>query len=231
MCAVCIAHKKKPNKINNNLAANLSYRWHRWAHSERQTQSTDITRLRVDIELYECFAIVLYFPFLRFASDNVYDSINFDGKFPKQSAVDEVPTKVPVPRLRRQNATDQQQSSETVGKPRRGQCSKSFIESMIPPPPPSPPVTSPPKDVDTDENDDENDVARFGAEAMEKLNKLYEMRNFLRSNSEMSADAANEVDEVVYRIREFKDFSRRSKRGSSKPMCSLVSVSVRHTRA
>lgn len=99
---------------------------------------------------------------------------------------------------------------------------------MIPPPPPSPPTAYPPKDVDNDNDDDdeEDDLAQFGAETMEKLNKLYELRNFLRSSNETEPDEMSDFDEVVYRIRDFKDFSRRSNRGSSKPMCSLVSVSI-----
>lgn len=129
-----------------------------------------------------------------------------------------------MPKLRRQNAMAQLPLTDAEEKPKRGKCSKSFVDGMIPPPPPSPPATSPPKDTDVDTDDD--DLAEFGAETMEKLNKLYEMRNYLRSSNKTEPDDLNDFDEVVYRIRNFKDFSRRSQRGSSKPMCSLVSVST-----
>lgn len=179
---------------------------------------------------------LLLFNFSIFASDALYESINFDRDLPTKSTtttttIDDPLAKVPVPKMRRQNAVAQNPSTESDEKQKRGKCSKSFVVGMIPPPPPSPSVTSLPKDANTDDDDDD-DLAEFSAETMQKLNKLYEMRNFLRSSSISGAEPneTNDFDEVVYRMRDFKDFSRRSKRGSSKPMCSLVSVSISNTQ-
>lgn len=158
------------------------------------------------------------------AGSPVYESINFDRDLPTRPTADKPPTRIPVPKLRRQNAVGQQQEpSEPDENQKRGKCSASFLDGMIPPPPPSPPTTNPPNDDDTDNDDD---LTRFGAATMEKLNKLYAMRNFLRSSNESDATEPSDFDEVTYRIRDFKDFSRRSQRGSSKPMCSLASVSI-----
>lgn len=170
----------------------------------------------------QLFSFIL-FAFVSDAVSALYESINFDRDFSRKPTTERPSTKTPVPKLRRQNALAQQQSSEPEEKQKRGKCSKSFLDGMIPPPPPSPPITFPPKDAD---NDDDDDIAHFGAETMEKLNKLYEIRNFLRRSNETEEDEVSDFDEVVYRIRDFKDFSRRSNRGSSKPMCSLVSVSI-----
>lgn len=167
-------------------------------------------------------------PFVSDAVSPLYESINFDRDFSTKPTTHRPSAKVPVPKLRRQNAVAQQKSTEPDEKPKRGKCTKSFLDGMIPPPPPSPPATYPPKDADNNDDDDD-DLAQFGTETMEKLNKLYELRNFLRSSNETDQNELSDCDDVVYRIRDFKDFSRRSNRGSSKPMCSLVSVSNIYT--
>lgn len=155
----------------------------------------------------------------------LYESINFDRDLiPTKPRIDQTTSNVPVPKLRRQNAVAQPLTASEE-KQNHGKCPKSFLDGIIPPPPPSPPPTSPPNAADTDDDDD---LAHVGTETMEKLNKLYEMRNFLRSSNE-TEDETNEFDEIVYRIRDFDDFSRRSKRGSSKPMCSLVSVRIENS--
>lgn len=81
---------------------------------------------------------------------------------------------------------------------------------------PPPPSSSPPHDI-------EDDQIQITNTTFEKLNQLYELRNYVRDS--IDADRTSDIDEVVYRMREFKDFSRRSKRGSSKVLCSLISVS------
>lgn len=81
---------------------------------------------------------------------------------------------------------------------------------------PPPPATSPPIcDSDTD-----TDSVQISTETFDKLSKLYEMSRFVRhSNIEL-----NDLDQVVYRYREMRDFSSRTKRGSSKTVWSLIPV-------
>lgn len=87
-----------------------------------------------------------------------------------------------------------------------------FLDDCIPPLP----ATSPPNgDSDTD-----TDSVQISTETFDKLNKLYEMSHFIRnSNIEL-----NDLDEVAYRYREMRDFSSRTKRGSSKTVWSLIPV-------
>lgn len=106
-----------------------------------------------------------------------------------------------------------QQAIDTDDKTNDERDINTFLRNCIPPPP----TTSPPK---YDDSDSDLDPIQISSETFEKLNKLYEMRHFIRSDSLES----NDLDEIVYRPREFKDYSLRTKRGSSKTLCSLVSV-------
>lgn len=87
-----------------------------------------------------------------------------------------------------------------------------FLDDCIP----SPPATSPPNcDSDTD-----TDSVQISMETFDKLNKLYEMSHFVRhSDIEL-----NDLNEVVYRYKELRDFSSRTRRGSSKTVWSLIPV-------
>lgn len=109
-----------------------------------------------------------------------------------------------------------------------------ILATAIPPPSPRSP---PPNDAGTDDSRRK----QLHGEMIARLNMLFDIqrqRN-IRNGSECSSgenysDAVefntndiNEVeedDDIILRTRPFKDFSRRSKRGSSKAMCSLISV-------
>lgn len=66
---------------------------------------------------------------------------------------------------------------------------------------------------------------------LEKLTQIRENRQTYERDSidfhgELPGDGDDfdDFDDIAYRIRKFKDFSRSSKRGSSKALCSFVSV-------
>lgn len=86
-----------------------------------------------------------------------------------------------------------------------------FLSNCIP----SPPISSPPHDENAD-----LEPIQISSKTFEKLNKLYELRHYVRNPS----IELNDLDDVVYRLHEFKDFSSRTQRGSSKTMCSFASV-------
>lgn len=103
-----------------------------------------------------------------------------------------------------------------------------ILTAAIPPPPPT---SSPPSDINT--NDSKH--RQINNETIDRLNMLFDIqrhRNLGYGNERgvsSGGDAANsdvdeEDDNILYRVKPFKDFSRRSKRGSSKAMCSLFSV-------
>lgn len=132
----------------------------------------------------------------------MYESINFGSPFMpiRQEPIQQ--------RQQKSFATDQ---IDNVNKNVESDINN-FSDDCAPPPP----ATSPPNgDSDTD-----TDSVQIGAETFDKLSKLYEMSHFVRhSNIEL-----NDLNEVVYRYREMRDFSSRTKRGSSKTVWSLIPV-------
>lgn len=138
----------------------------------------------------------------------IYESINFDATpAPYLRASHQIKAN----KLRRQDAFDDSAQNER----NRGSSRdiRSFFNSCIPPPP----AESPPSVKDPD---DKHDPVEISSNTLEKLNSLYSAYKLNRSVSNES----DELNDVVYRLREFNDFSSRRYRGSSKAMCSLVSV-------
>lgn len=117
---------------------------------------------------------------------------------------------ITINKLQRQNAFD----DSPIKNRHSSRDIKSFFDSCIPPPP----TESPPPAKHTE---DKHDPVQITSNTLEKLNSLYSDYKLNRSVSNES----DELNDVVYRLRQFKDFSSRRKRGSSKAMCSLVSVS------
>lgn len=134
----------------------------------------------------------------------LYESINFDSP--------------PVP-IYQEPIQRRQQQQKPFGTDQIDNVNKNverdinnFLDDCIP----NPPATSPPHcDSDTD-----TDSVQISTETFDKLNKLYEMSHFVRhSNIEL-----NDLNEVVYRYREMRDFSSRTNRGSSKTVWSQIPV-------
>lgn len=90
------------------------------------------------------------------------------------------------------------------------------FERCIPPPP----ITSPPHD--SDDSDTDHDPVQINEQTLEKLNSLYSLYKFRQS----TGNEIDEVEDVVLRLRKFNDCTSRPFRGSSKAMCSFVSVTI-----
>lgn len=103
-------------------------------------------------------------------------------------------------------------------------------------PPSSPTFPSP-----TESSVNERRHQQINHETIDRLNMLFDIQRHQYGNREMASRSDSDVseancsvsesdvyehhdDDVVYRIKQFKDFSRLSKRGSSKAMYSLISV-------
>lgn len=82
------------------------------------------------------------------------------------------------------------------------------------------PISSPPPSHD----DDDTEPIQISSKTFEKLNELYEMRQFVHSGSDR--ENYYDLDDVVYRVRQFKDYTTCRNRGSSKTLCSLISVMI-----
>lgn len=162
-----------------------------------------------------CF---FYLSFLEFSP--IYESINFDAAAASAIFVGASAKKVqPVNPLERQNAFDSIDGvdNEVRRNPSKKRDVRNFLERCIPPPP----GTSPPHDTDSDADD----PVQISHRTLEKLNSLYSLYKLRQS-------AANEptieaTDNVVFRSPQFDKCSSRHFRGSSKAMCSFVSVNLR----
>lgn len=119
--------------------------------------------------------------------------------------------------LRRPDAIESMKSMEQQNRNNERDIA-AFLDRCIPPPP----VTSPPHDTDSDTDDP--DPVQISSYTLEKLNSLYSLYKMRRSIS----NEVDELEDVVYRLREFNGCSSRSLRGSSKAMCSFVSVFNEH---
>lgn len=117
--------------------------------------------------------------------------------------------------LQRQNAIENSDQKTELNhqNPSNVRDIRDFLDRCIPPPP----VTLPPHDTDSDP--DENPV-QISDYTLEKLNSLYSLCKVRRSTS----TEYEEIDDVVLRLHQSNDSSARPFRGSSKAMCSFVSV-------
>lgn len=133
------------------------------------------------------------------------------------------PIEPPSP-LQRQNAFDSIDGVDRVVKRKQSneRDVRDFLERCIPPPP----VTSPPHDTDSDtEFEDLDDPVQISHRTLMKLNSLYSVYKMRRSATTDETNETNEMtDDVVLRLHKFDKCSPRLFRGSSKAMCSLVSV-------
>lgn len=159
-----------------------------------------------------CIFVLYTYVFTEYSG--IYESINFDASL-VTAKVNEFQWNKPMSTLQRQNAIeniDQKIEPNHQNPPNvRDICD--FLDRCIPPPP----VTSPPHDTDSDP--DQNFV-QISDHTLEKLNSLYSLYKVRRSTS----TEYDEIEDVVLRLRKFNDCSARPFRGSSKAMCSFVSV-------
>lgn len=126
----------------------------------------------------------------------------------------------PIQPLERQNAFDNSDGGDNVVKRKQSneRDVRDFLDRCIPPPP----VTSPPHDTDDSETDDPVQISH---QTLEKLNSLYSLYKWRRSASNEPNETIEAKDNVVLRLRELNEHSSsRQFRGSSKAMCSFVSV-------
>lgn len=143
----------------------------------------------------------------------IYESINFDAIIVARTNEAQ---KIKTATLRRQNAIESTESNKQNRNDERD--IRAFLDKCIPPPP----VTSPPHDTDSDTD---LDPVQISSHTLEKLNSLYSLYKMRRSIS----NEVDELEDVVYRLREFNGCSSRPLRGSSKAMCSFVSVRSMNT--
>lgn len=141
----------------------------------------------------------------------IYESINFDASLVAHS---NVVLSSKTNKLQRQNAFDDTHPTSNVQKPEKQQTDRNIIDFLnrcIPPPPDS----TPPRSTDSDIYVDPIQISSRTLERLNSLYGMYKMKDSIGNNDE---------DEVVYRFREFQNFTPRSFRGSSKAMCSFASV-------
>lgn len=140
----------------------------------------------------------------------IYESINFDSRQMPAKAVNTCSGKN---KLQQRLEAIEQQDNNSQGKQ---SDAYNFLNKCIP----SPPHSSPPHDNNVDDDNDDLGPIQISTKTFDKLNKLYELRHYVRN----PAIELNDLDDVVYRLNEFRDFSSRTQRGSSKTLCSFVSV-------
>lgn len=118
-----------------------------------------------------------------------------------------------------------------------GRDVRDFLERCIPPPPVTSPPPAPTQDSDSDNTEQvlDDDPVQISHRTLMKLNSLYSVYKMRRSDSTETDEAdetvetvgANETtDDVVLRLHNNKFDKSKSRlfRGSSKAMCSFVSV-------
>lgn len=141
----------------------------------------------------------------------IYESINFDASLADAIAKEAQRIKV----LQRQDAIERRdQKSEPNRNNRKNERDVlEFLDRCLPPPP----ASSPPQHTDSD-----LDLApvQISEHTLEKLNSLYSLYKVRGSVS----NETDESEDVVVRLRKFNDCRPRPFRGSSKAMCSFVSV-------
>lgn len=109
---------------------------------------------------------------------------------------------------------------------------KNYLATAVPPPPSStPPPLTPQKPNGQMFVNFDKERKQISAGTIDKLNTLFDLQRLRHTKNDddnMSEIKENSDDDisVEYRVKEFKDYSRRSRRGSSKAMWSLISVSV-----
>lgn len=151
------------------------------------------------------------------------------------------PTESPVSPLQRQNAFDVIDGGvDRVVKRKQSdeRDVQDFLERCIPPPPVTSPPLPPPLDTDTDDTEqDLDDPVQISHRTLMKLNSLYSVYKMRRSDISEADEAAKAIetneaatDDVVLRLHnKFHKCKSRLFRGSSKAMCSFVSVSQTNT--
>lgn len=173
------------------------------------------------------------FSFFLFACSDfspIYESINFDATaaaayFAIVKAKNNQPTQAVNP-LYRQNAIDssiEDADEAEKRKPPNERDVRNFLDRCIPPPP----VISPPHETDSDtENlDDPVQISHHTLERLNSLYSLYKMRRSTGTTSIGTTDGTDATDEVLFRLSQIdKSPTTRLFRGSSKAMCSFVSV-------
>lgn len=116
-------------------------------------------------------------------------------------------------KLKRQDAIDDRKQN-----PSYCRDVQAFLERCIPPPP----SEAPPSDDDDDETYALSPL-EFSSETLEKLNSLYSL---YKGGRPISSKVDDETADVEYRLPKFNACSARSLRGSTKAVCSLVSVTT-----
>lgn len=218
-----------------------------------------IDRFTVELISVLCSVCLCAFLFISYTDFSpIYESIHFDAaaaaaftktiaainsnKTATTNAKNTDPTEPTAHPLQRQNAFDGIEGGvDRVVK--RKQSSerdvRDFLERCIPPPP----VTSPPPAPLTQDSDSDNTVqdldeypVQISRPTLMKLNSLYSVYKMRRSDCSETdeadgTDETNETtDDVVLRLHNKVDKCKsRLFRGSSKAMCSFVSVSVLFT--
>lgn len=139
----------------------------------------------------------------------IYESINYD----------ETPTVVRRSKSSQRNTRNSLQRQDAIDgnevKPNTNRDASSFLNNFIPPPP----TETPPQRDEYDLN-----PVQISSETFEKLNSLYNSYEPRRTTF-----IGNDDTEDAVRLREFNNnYSARSYRGSSKAMCSYVSVNHIH---
>lgn len=146
------------------------------------------------------------------------------------------PNEPPVPSLQRQNAFDGiDGGADRVVKRKQSdeRDVRDFLQRCIPPPPvTSPPPPPLPHDTDSDDTaQDLDDPVQISHRTLMKLNSLYSVYKMRRSDISETDEASEPIetsettDDVVLRLHNQVDKCKsRLFRGSSKAMCSLVSV-------
>lgn len=94
-----------------------------------------------------------------------------------------------------------------------------FLSKHIPPPP----STSPPPDDTDDGNDGTESPLAISTETLAKLNKLYEMRRYVR-NSNIDLNDFNEL--LTHRLKKFQEFSTQTLHEPDAKGYSSASVSL-----
>lgn len=126
----------------------------------------------------------------------------------------------PASPLQRQNAFDSIDDGVdrvVKRKPSTERDVRQFLDRCIPPPP----VTSPPPDSETEDLDDPVQISHG---TLEKLNSLYSLCKMRRSVTSETDELNEMADDVLLRLHKSDECSSRLFRGSSKAMCSFVSV-------
>lgn len=93
---------------------------------------------------------------------------------------------------------------------------KSFLTQCIPPPPSETPPRPESSDCEFEP------LPEISSGTLEKLNSLYSAYKMHRSTS----NETDKSDEIVYRLREFNNFSPRTHQDSCKALWSFVSVCI-----